>query len=82
MVQLIDADIKTRASWSPRARSRSQSQQISETLPVQGVDLVGPLPGDLQLTTVYAIGIGTAGKIEKQPVFAPTLSRISPAGSF
>src|SRR5262245_14185852 len=37
-------------------------QQISEILPVQGVELAGPLPGDLQLTTVYAAGIGTAAK--------------------
>jgi molybdate transport system substrate-binding protein len=37
-------------------------QQISEILPVQGAELLGPLPGDLQLTTVYATGIGTATK--------------------
>jgi molybdate transport system substrate-binding protein len=37
-------------------------QQISEILPVRGADLVGPLPGDLQLTTVFATGIGTAAK--------------------
>lgn len=34
--------------------------QISEILPVQGADLAGPLPGDLQLTTVYTAGVGTA----------------------
>ena len=37
-------------------------QQISEILPVKGVELVGPLPGDLQLTTVFATGIGTDAK--------------------
>jgi molybdate transport system substrate-binding protein len=37
-------------------------QQISEILPVHGVELLGPLPADLQLTTVYATGIGTASK--------------------
>jgi molybdate transport system substrate-binding protein len=37
-------------------------QQISEILPVQGAELVGPLPGDLQLTTVFAAGIGTGAK--------------------
>jgi hypothetical protein len=37
-------------------------QQISEILPVQGAELVGPLPGDLQLTTVFATGIGTGAK--------------------
>src|SRR5262249_36047923 len=37
-------------------------QQISEIVPVKGVELIGPLPGDLQLTTVYATGIGTGSK--------------------
>jgi len=37
-------------------------QQITEILPVRGAELVGPLPGDLQLTTVFATGIGTAAK--------------------
>src|SRR6266567_3270113 len=31
--------------------------QISEILPVKGVTLVGPLPGDLQKITVYSAGI-------------------------
>ena len=34
--------------------------QISEILPVQGAVLAGPLPSDLQLSTVYQAGIGTA----------------------
>ena len=37
-------------------------QQISEIVPVKGAELAGPLPADLQLTTVFAIGIGTAAK--------------------
>jgi molybdate transport system substrate-binding protein len=37
-------------------------QQISEIVPVQGVELAGPLPADLQLTTVFATGMGTAAK--------------------
>ena len=37
-------------------------QQISEIVPVKGAELAGPLPGDLQLTTVFAIGIGAAAK--------------------
>ena len=37
-------------------------QQISEIVPVKGVELIGPLPGDLQLTTVYATGIGAGTK--------------------
>jgi molybdate transport system substrate-binding protein len=31
--------------------------QISEILPVQGVTLVGPLPGDLQKITIYSAGV-------------------------
>ena len=37
-------------------------QQISEIVPVKGVELAGPLPADLQLTTVYATAIGTDAK--------------------
>jgi molybdate transport system substrate-binding protein len=37
-------------------------QQISEIVPVIGVELVGPLPADLQLMTVYATAIGTSAK--------------------
>jgi molybdate transport system substrate-binding protein len=48
-------------SSSPEARSNSL-QQISEIVPVQGVELVGPLPADLQLTTVFATAIGADAK--------------------
>jgi len=34
-------------------------QQISEIVPVKGAELLGPLPGDLQLITVFAAAIGT-----------------------
>jgi molybdate transport system substrate-binding protein len=32
-------------------------QQISELLPVEGVEIVGPLPGDLQKVTVFSGGV-------------------------
>ena len=38
--------------------------QISEIMPVQGVTLVGPLPGDLQKITLYSAGL--AGKSTAQ----------------
>jgi molybdate transport system substrate-binding protein len=37
-------------------------QQISELLPVPGVDIVGPLPPDLQKITVFSAGIATVAK--------------------
>src|SRR5436190_225355 len=36
--------------------------QISEIVPVNGVTLVGPLPDEIQNSTVYAGGIGAAAK--------------------
>ena len=36
--------------------------QISEIVPVKGVTLVGPLPADVQNTTVYSGGLGTAAR--------------------
>jgi molybdate transport system substrate-binding protein len=37
-------------------------QQISELLPVAGVEIVGPLPGELQKITVFSAGILSAAK--------------------
>jgi molybdate transport system substrate-binding protein len=37
-------------------------QQIAELRPVSGIDIVGPLPGDLQKITVFSAGIATGSK--------------------
>jgi molybdate transport system substrate-binding protein len=37
-------------------------QQISEMLPVPGIDIVGPLPPDLQKITVFSAGIATVSR--------------------
>ena len=36
--------------------------QISEIVPVKGVSLVGPLPKEIQNTTIYAAGLGASAK--------------------
>jgi molybdate transport system substrate-binding protein len=37
-------------------------QQISELIPVKGIDIVGPLPPDAQLITVYSAGVAVGAK--------------------
>lgn len=37
-------------------------QQVSEILPIDGIDYVGPIPDELQETTVFSAGITTAAE--------------------
>jgi molybdate transport system substrate-binding protein len=39
--------------------------QISEILPYPGAELVGPLPPEIQLHSVYPAGVGTASKVQE-----------------
>lgn len=45
-----------------RGEAEMAVQQISELMPVQGIDIVGPLPGELQKISVFAAGIFRAAK--------------------
>jgi molybdate transport system substrate-binding protein len=55
-------------------------QQISELLPIQGIDFVGPLPPEVQRVTVVSAGIAANAK---DPAAARALVRFlaSPAAS-
>jgi molybdate transport system substrate-binding protein len=45
-----------------RGEAELAVQQISELMPVAGIDVVGPLPGDLQKISVFTGGVFTAAK--------------------
>jgi molybdate transport system substrate-binding protein len=55
-------------------------QQFSEMLPVAGVDIVGPLPADLQKVTIFSAGIAS---VSKEPDAGKALIKFlaSPAAS-
>lgn len=55
-------------------------QQVSELLPIQGIDYVGPLPAELQRVTVFSAGVATSSK---HPAAASELIRYlaSPAAA-
>jgi len=45
-----------------RGEAELAIQQISEIVPVQGADLVGPLPPGVQVTTVFVAAIGAGSR--------------------
>jgi len=47
------------AEFVARGEAELAIQQISEIVPVQGAELVGPFPDPVQLTTVFAAAIGS-----------------------
>ncbi|MGJ7531971.1 MULTISPECIES: substrate-binding domain-containing protein [unclassified Variovorax] len=55
-------------------------QQVSELLPIAGIDYIGPLPAEVQQVTVFSAGVATASK---QPDAARQLIRYlnSPAAA-
>jgi molybdate transport system substrate-binding protein len=68
-----------------RGEAEMAVQQISELMPVKGIDIVGPLPDDVQKISVFAAGVFRAarnpGAAEKlidhltDPGLAPVLMR-------
>ena len=42
-------------------------QQISELKPISGIDLVGPLPPEVQQTTVFSAGMLATSHERKRP---------------
>jgi molybdate transport system substrate-binding protein len=55
-------------------------QQVSELLPVKGIDYVGPLPADVQLVTVFSAGTH-AGARQAEAAKAWTSFLTSPAAA-
>jgi len=53
-----------------RGEAEIAFQQVSELLPVPGIDFVGPLPADIQQVTVFSAGLHAAAK---QPAAARAL---------
>jgi molybdate transport system substrate-binding protein len=45
-----------------RGEAQLGFQQISELLPIPGVDLVGPLPQEIQKVTVFSGGVAAGAK--------------------
>ena len=45
-------------------------QQLSELLPIEGIDIVGPVPAAIQRVTIFSAGIASAAK---QPEAAKAL---------
>jgi molybdate transport system substrate-binding protein len=54
--------VKGEPAGAPVARGEADIgfQQMSELLPVPGIDIVGPLPPDIQKITVFSVGLHVA----------------------
>ena len=75
----IEEEMKTKAKMIPatpvgeivaKGEAEIGFQQISELKPVTGIDIVGPVPDDLQKITIFSAGIAT---VAKEPEAGKTL---------
>ena len=75
----IAAEMKDKAKMIPatpvgeivaKGEAEIGFQQMSELKPVKGIDIVGPLPTDLQKITVFSAGVAT---VSKEPEAAKAL---------
>ena len=75
----IEEEMKAKAKMIPatpvgeivaRGEAEIGFQQISELKPVAGIDIVGPVPDDLQKITIFSAGIAT---VSKEPEAGKTL---------
>jgi molybdate transport system substrate-binding protein len=83
----IEEEMKTKATKIPatpvgeivaKGEAEIGFQQISELKPVAGIDIVGPVPDELQKITIFSAGIAS---VSKEPEAGKTLIRFlgSPA---
>jgi len=86
IAEQLKSKTKLLPSTNPAAQAVANGEaeigmtQISEILPYSGADLVGPLPAEIQLYTVFSAGTGTAAK-ESEAVRALIGFLTSPAAA-
>lgn len=62
-------------TWVARGDLEIGFQQVSEILPIEGVDFVGPLPDDIQKVTIFSAGLAKVAKqIEEANKFVEFLT--------
>jgi len=74
--------VKGEPAGAPLARGEADLafQQMSELLPVPGIDIVGPLPPDIQKTTVFSVGLHVAAP-NREPARALAAFLAAPAAA-
>ena len=68
--QLFNYGVGSRLNRIANGEAEIGMTQISEILPYAGAELVGPFPGEIQVTTSFATAVGTGAQ---QPAAAKAL---------